>query len=74
MALSDGWNLEISRLSLNKSSKVEEQEVRIEKSSGSIAWPEDWWWDRMLEKEGFERGLPVQAEIPICSEMRVYDT
>ena len=25
----------------------------------------------MLEKEGFERGLPVQAEIPICSEMKM---
>ena len=26
---------------------------------------------RMLEKGGFEKGLPVQAEIPIRSEMRV---
>ena len=26
----------------------------------------------MLEKGGFEGGLPVQVEIPICSEMRVW--
>ena len=36
LALSEGLSLEISKLSLNKSSKDEEQEDRIEKSSGDI--------------------------------------
>ena len=34
LALSEGLSLEISKLSLNKSSKDEEQEDRMEKSSG----------------------------------------
>ena len=36
LALSEGLSLEISKLSLNKSSKDEEQEDRMEKSSGEI--------------------------------------
>ena len=41
LALCDGLSLEISKLSLNKSSKDEEQEDRMEKSSREIGSPED---------------------------------
>ena len=37
--LRDGLNLLISRLSLSKSSKVEGEEDKTEKSLGEVGWP-----------------------------------
>ena len=67
LALSEGFNLLISRLSHSKSSDSKVQEESILKSSRETGWPVVWWWERMLVGGGLVRLLPVSAEIPNSS-------
>ena len=71
LALSDGLSLRISRLSLTRSSELKEEEDKMVKSSGETGCPVSQRCDRMLVG-GLTRFLPVSAEIPKCSEIRVW--
>ena len=70
LALSDGLSLRISRLSLTRSSELKEEEDKMVKSSGETGCPVSQWCDRMLVG-GLARFLPVSAEMPKCSDIRV---
>ena len=62
--MKDGLSLEIKRVYLIRSSRVEEQEERILKSSREAERPVSERCDSMLSGEGLRRFLPVRAEIP----------
>ena len=72
-SLREGLNLEMSKLSRIRSSKLEEewQDEIMEKSLGEIVWWVWWMWAWMLEREVVVSFLPVKGEIPMCSEIRV---
>ena len=72
LALSDGLSLRISRLSLTRSSELKEEEDKMVKSSGETGCPVSQRCERMLVGGGLTRFLPVSAEMPKCSEIRVW--
>ena len=51
LALKDGLNFFISRLPLRRSSKLEEEVLRVEKSSIEMEWPVCLWCAKTLEYE-----------------------
>ena len=59
LAFSGGFSLLIKRLSLTKSSKVELDEVKVQKSSMEAVWPVSERWESVLEGEGCESVFPV---------------
>lgn len=62
----DGLNLEISKLSRMRSSKLEEEreEEIIEKLSGVIVWWVKWVWDWIAEREVVARFFSVKGDTP----------
>ena len=59
MALNEGFILLISRLSLRISSKLEEQELRTEKSVKETGWPVCLWCVKAADKVVKEIGFLV---------------
>ena len=63
MPFKEGFTLEIRRLSLTRSSKGEEQEERISKSSKDAVWPVSERCAEIPDGVAVARFLPVRAEI-----------
>ena len=68
LQLIEGLIVDISRLSFKRSSKLEEQELKMIKSLKEIGWSVFLWWDRTLNKLFLEIGLPVKVETLMCSQ------
>ena len=67
----EGLTLEIKRLSLTRSSEGEEQEERILTSSRDAVWPVSKRCAKILNGVTVASFLPVRAETPKSSEIRV---
>ena len=71
LALSVGLSLRLRRLSLTRSSELKDEDYKMVKSSGETGYPVSQ-CDRMFVGGGLTRFLPVSAEMPKCSEIRVW--
>ena len=71
MALSEGLNFRIKRVSLIRSSELLVQEDKTLKSRGETGCPVSLSCDKILVGAGLTRFFPVMAEMPKWSEIRV---
>ena len=71
LSVREGLSLEIWRRFRISNSKVEFEKDKTENSCKEIVWQVSVDWLRILQGYGWDRFLSVQAETPMCSEIRV---